>query len=40
MLVLLIAELHSLGSRGICLDLEPDGTGGTEISLGDLMKIT
>jgi hypothetical protein len=40
MLVLLIAELHALGSRGICLDPEPDGAGGIEISLGDLMKIT
>jgi hypothetical protein len=39
-LVLLIADLHALGSRGVFLDPAPDGSGGTEIPLSDLMKLT
>jgi hypothetical protein len=39
-LMFLIADLHQHGSRGVCLDPEPDGSGGTEIPLSELMKLT
>jgi hypothetical protein len=39
-LFLLISELNHGANRGICLDVEPDGSGGTEIPLSDLMKVT
>jgi hypothetical protein len=39
-LLLLIADMHQLGSRGIRLDPQSNGTGGTEVPISELMKLT
>jgi hypothetical protein len=39
-LLLFVADLHRLGFAGIRLDPEPDGTGGTEVAISELMKLT
>jgi hypothetical protein len=35
--VLLISDLHRDAVTGLCLDPEPDGTGGTHIPLADVL---
>jgi hypothetical protein len=36
-LLLLVADLHACGIKGIHLDPNPDGTGGTGVQLDELM---
>jgi hypothetical protein len=39
-LVLFLADAHLLVGQGIRLDPKPDGTGGTEVPISELMKLT
>jgi hypothetical protein len=36
-LVMLAADLHFDGVTGLCIDPKPDGSGGTEVPVGDLL---
>jgi hypothetical protein len=38
-LILIIAIAHNHGMETICMDAKPDGSGGTELSLSDLMNL-
>lgn len=38
-LVVAIADVHSSGQPTICLDPKPDGTGGTQVYLADLVSM-
>jgi hypothetical protein len=39
-LLLFVADLHRFGLAGIRLDPQSDGSGGTEVPISELMKLT
>jgi hypothetical protein len=37
--IVAVAELYEQGYREICIDPEPDGSGGLLVSLSDLLAV-